>query len=754
MAQTRLSYSPHEIEARPLGDFVEQAYLNYSMYVILDRALPHLGDGLKPVQRRIIYAMSELGVSASSKPKKSARTVGDVIGKYHPHGDAACYEAMVLMAQAFAYRYPLIVGQGNWGSADDPKSFAAMRYTEARLTAYAQTLLDELEQDTVDWQPNFDGTLQEPLHLPARLPNVLLNGVTGIAVGMSTDIPPHNLQEISRACIKLLDAPKTSIDELIELVPAPDYPTGGEIISSPQELYEAYKTGTGTVRIRATVQVEKHALVVTALPYQVSGARVMAQIAKQMQDKKLPMVEDLRDESDHESPTRLVILPRRARVDRDALLMHLFATTDLERSARINLNIIDLKRRPRVMNLRDLLVEWLEFRKQTVKRRLAWRLSAIEKRLHLLIGLLIAHANLDKVIRIIRNEDKPKPVLMKQFKLSEAQADAILEIRLRQLAKLEVQKLEEDNQKLTREQKELSQLLKSAARLKTLVKRELKEDAERYGDIRRSVLAPEAPVAQALDAEVFMPAEPITVVLSHHGLVRAAKGHDVDPAILAYKTGDSLQDQVHTRSNQSVRFLDSRGQVYSMPTAGLPSARSLGEPLSATFTPPPGAQFIGMMSAGEGRHYLLGTNYGYGFIAPFDRLETRRKSGRTTLTVPEGAQPLVPYPIDDIQQCFVVAATSGGYLLMLPASELPVRSRGRGLKIINIPVGKRTEEGERVTLLATLTETETLVLYTQKQHRVLSFNELEADYLGGRGRRGRKLSSSWRNFTRFEVQTP
>ncbi len=752
MAQSSLFEAETIANGRPLGAFVEEAYLNYSMYVILDRALPHLSDGLKPVQRRIIYAMSELGLKAGSKPKKSARTVGDVIGKYHPHGDQACYEAMVLMAQAFAYRYPLIAGQGNWGSADDPKSFAAMRYTEARLTPYAQTLLAELEQDTVDWQPNFDGTLHEPRHLPARLPNVLLNGTTGIAVGMSTDIPPHNLREIVNACIRLLERPSTTVEELCQIVRAPDYPTGGDIISTPDDLLELYRTGTGTVRLRACIADEKHAIVVTALPHQVSGARVIAQIAQQMRDKKLPMVEDLRDESDHETPTRLVIVPRSNRVDREALRLHLFATTDLERSARVNLNVIGPDQRPKVMDLRALLREWLEFRKRTVKRRLACRLEIVRKRLHILDGLLAAHANLDEVIRIIREEDRPKPVLMKAFRLSDMQAEAILEIRLRQLAKLEREKLEQERTSLTTEAKELDRLLKSDARLKTLIKQELKKDSECYGDDRRSRLADDAAQAQAMDATQLSPVEAVTIILSRSGLVRSAKGHDIDPQTLAYKTGDQWQHSVHTRSNQPVRFLDSHGRTYSIAAASMPSARGLGEPLAGHFNPPAGARFIGAMAHADGWHYLLGTSFGYGFLAPCARLETRSKSGRGMLTVPPGADVLLPQPIPDIAQAWVAAGTSTGRLLLLPASELPTMGSGRGNKIIGIPKPQLKESGgERVTLLAALTEAQKLVLFTENRHRAMRFSDLR-DYQGTRGTRGRLLSKGWRNWKRFEVQ--
>ena len=742
----------HDAPTRPLSTFVEEAYLNYSMYVILDRALPHLGDGLKPVQRRIVYAMSELGLKASGKPKKSARTIGDVIGKYHPHGDQACYEAMVLMAQNFAYRYPLVLGQGNWGSADDPKSFAAMRYTEARLTPYAQILLAEIDQATVDWQPNFDGTLEEPQVMPARLPNVLLNGTTGIAVGLSTDIPPHNLREVVSACIRLLDNSRTTVAELCEHVRGPDYPTGGEIISSPEELRAVYETGTGMIRIRASISSEKEGLVVTALPYQVSGARIMTQIAQQMRDKKLPMVEDLRDESDHETPIRLVIVPRSNRVDREALLLHLYATTDLERSARINLNVIGLDRRPRVMNLRDLLRAWLEFRMETVTRRLQHRLDYINQRLHLLDGLLIAHTNLDEVIRIIRNEDEPKPVLMKTFKLSDAQAEAILEIRLRQLAKLEREKLEQEHKDLGLEKKEIEKVLSSKGRLKTLIKNELKADAESFGDDRRSQIVDGAPQAQSMDLTQLTPAEPVTVVLSESGLVRAAKGHDIDPVTLAYKTDDALRHSVHTRSNQSVQFLDSHGRAYTMAVAKMPSARQLGEPLAKHFNPPAGSRFIGVMANSENTHWLLGTSYGYGFLVPHEALETRSKSGKVILTVPDGAEVLRPHPVQDIKKTWVAAATSEGHLLVIKAEELPVLSRGRGNKIINIPKAQLAKN-ERVTLLATVTEKQLLVLFTDATHRAMRLSDL-LEHQGTRGTRGTKLSKNWRGFKKFEVHGP
>ncbi|MGD2082983.1 MAG: DNA topoisomerase IV subunit A, partial [Chromatiales bacterium] len=566
------------IERLPLRRFTEKAYLDYSMYVILDRALPHIGDGLKPVQRRIVYAMSELALSSTAKFKKSARTVGDVLGKYHPHGDSACYEAMVLMAQHFSYRYPLVDGQGNWGSPDDPKSFAAMRYTEARLTPYAQVLLQELGQGTVDWLPNFDGTLREPTVLPARLPNVLLNGSTGIAVGMATDIPPHNLREVASACIRLLEDPKADVEQLCEHVPAPDYPTEAEIVTPRRELIRIYQTGGGTVRLRARYQREQGDIVITALPYQVSGARVLEQIAAQMQARKLPMVEDLRDESDHESPTRLVVVPRSNRVDAERLMSHLFATTDLERTYRVNLNLIGLDGRPQVKNLRDLLTEWLQFRTETVTRRLKHRLGKVRDRLHLLEGLLIAFLNIDEVIRIIRTEDEPRPVLMRRFDLTEVQADYVLDTKLRQLARLEEVKIRAEQKELQKEQDWLEKTLGSRQRMRTLIRKELEEDTAKHGDGRRSPIVERA-AAEALGQTDLAPSEPVTVVLSEKGWARAAKGHDIDPAGLSYRSGDGFLDAVHARSNQPVVFLDSTGRSYSLQAHSLPSARSQGEPL-------------------------------------------------------------------------------------------------------------------------------------------------------------------------------
>ncbi|QFY88223.1 DNA topoisomerase IV subunit A [Magnetovirga frankeli] len=724
-------------EQLPFKSFTEKAYLDYSMYVILDRALPHIGDGMKPVQRRIVYAMSELGLSAASKHKKSARTVGDVLGKFHPHGDSACYEAMVLMAQPFSYRYPLIDGQGNWGSQDDPKSFAAMRYTEAKLTPYAQVLLQELGQGTVEWQPNFDGSLKEPVVLPARLPNVLLNGATGIAVGMATDIPPHNLREVVGAAVHLLDHPDADLDALLAFIPGPDYPCDAEIITPADELRRLYQTGLGSVRMRARFIKEQGEIVITALPHQVSGARVLEQIAAQMQAKKLPLVEDLRDESDHENPIRLVIVPRSNRVDLERVMSHLFATTDLEKSYRANLNLIGLDGRPAVKNLREILVEWLSFRTETVRRRLQYRLDKVLERLHLLDGLLIAYLNIDEVIRIIRSEDEPKPVLMARFGLSELQADYVLDTKLRQLARLEEMKIRAEQEALEKERAELEQTLASPARLKKLIKQELQADAQKYGDERRSTLVQRA-AAEALGEEDINPSEPVTVVLSKMGWVRSGKGHDLDPGSLTYKSGDAFLQAARLRSNQQVVFLDSSGRSYSLPAHGLPSARGHGEPLTGKLTPPPGAHFVAVLGGEAEDWYLIASDHGYGFLIQLKDLYAKNKAGKALLSLPQGAQPLPPLRVRDPEQDLLVAATSEGHLLMFPVQELPALNKGKGNKIIGIP-GARLKAGEeRVCALATLAEGEGLRVISGKRHMGLKQTDLEA-YRGERGRRGHKL---------------
>ena len=738
------------IEQLPLKTFTEKAYLDYSMYVILDRALPHIGDGLKPVQRRIVYAMSELGLQASAKHKKSARTVGDVLGKFHPHGDTACYEAMVHMAQPFTYRYPLVDGQGNWGSPDDPKSFAAMRYTEARLAPYAEVLLSELGQGTVDWAPNFDGTLEEPVLLPARLPNVLLNGATGIAVGMATDIPPHNLQEVAAAAVLLLDKPKSSVDDLCEIIQGPDFPTGAEIISSRDELIESYKTGHGSVRMRACYEIENGEIVVTALPYQVSGGKVLEQIAAQMTAKKLPMVEDLRDESDHENPTRLVIVPRSNRIDTGALMLHLFSSTDLERSARMNLNMIGLDGRPRIKDLRVILKEWLEFRTDTVRRRLEHRLDKVNRRLHLLEGLLIAYLNLDEVIRIIRSEDKPRPALMKRFKLTEMQADYILDTRLRQLARLEEMKIRGEQEELAAERDALMKTLASKQRLKTLIKKEIQADAEKYGDERRSTLVERA-AAQAMDETALIPSEPVTIVLSRNGWVRVAKGHEIDPLEMNYKSGDEFAAAARGRSNQLAVFIDSTGKTYALPTHSLPSARGQGEPLSGRLKPADGARFVGVLVGENDQLYLLASDFGYGFVARLGDMHTRNKAGKSTLSVPKGAGVLPPVAIRSLQDDWIVAASSEGYMLVIPLAELPQMSRGKGVKIINIPAAKLKSREEAVAAMDCIQDGEKLTVYAGKKHKTMKAVEVD-EFAGERGRRGKKLPRGYQKVERIRVE--
>lgn len=739
------------VERLPLKVFTEKAYLDYSMYVILDRALPHIGDGLKPVQRRIVYAMSELGLSAAAKYKKSARTVGDVLGKFHPHGDSACYEAMVLMAQPFSYRYPLIDGQGNWGSPDDPKSFAAMRYTEARLAPYAEVLLSELGQGTVEWVTNFDGTLDEPAMLPARLPNVLLNGATGIAVGMATDILPHNAREIAAACIRLLDEPQAGVAQLCEHVLGPDFPTEAEIITARADLLQMYETGNGSVRLRARYEMEDGDIVITALPYQVSGSKILEQIAAQMTAKKLPMVEDLRDESDHENPTRLVIVTRSNRVDSEALMAHLFATTDLERSYRVNFNVIGLDGRPRVKNLREMLTEWLEFRTETVRRRLQYRLDKVLQRLHILDGLLIAYLNLDEVIRIIRYEDEPKPALMARFALSEIQADAILDLKLRHLAKLEEMKIRGEQADLAKERDGLERTLGSKKRLQALIRAELEADAEKYGDPRRSPLVTRG-AAQAFSADSLVPSEPATVVLSQMGWVRAAKGHDIDPASLSYKAGDGYAVAARGRSNQLAVFIDSTGRTYSLPAHSLPSARGQGEPLTGRLNPPPGAVFVGLMLGNPEDHYLLASDAGYGFVVKLADLYAKNKSGKAVLALPKGARVLPPTPVRDPAGDVVAAVNNLGRMLVVPLSELAALAKGKGDKIIGIPGPKLAAREEYVVAMTALPADGTLIIHAGQRHMGLKPADLEA-YAGERGRRGTALPRGFQKVDRLSVET-
>ncbi|MER3546468.1 MAG: DNA topoisomerase IV subunit A [Rhodanobacteraceae bacterium] len=737
-------------EQIPLREYAERAYLDYSMYVVLDRALPFIGDGLKPVQRRIVYAMSELGLAATAKPKKSARTVGDVIGKFHPHGDTSVYEAMVLMAQSFSYRYPLIDGQGNFGSSDDPKSFAAMRYTESRLTPIAEVLLGELAQGTVDWVPNFDGTLQEPSWLPARLPHVLLNGSTGIAVGMATDIPPHNLREVAAACIHLLDEPEASIAALCEHVRGPDFPTQAEIITPRDELLAMYATGNGSVRCRAVYKQERDNVVVTALPHQVSPARVLEQIAQQMRAKKLPMLEDLRDESDHENPVRLVLIPRSNRVDVNVMMQHLFATTDLERSFRVNLNMIGLDGRPQVKTLKQIIEEWLRFRASTVTRRLQFRLERVERRLHLLEGLRIAFLNLDEVIRIVRTEDEPRPVLIKRFKLSDEQADYILETRLRQLARLEEMKLNAERDELEEERAKIEVTLKSKQRLKTLIKQELKADAEKYGDARRSPLVARA-AAQALDESELLVSEPVTIVLSQKGWVRAAKGHDVDARELSYREGDAFLAAARGRSAQQVAFLDCTGRSYSTPAHTLPSARGNGEPLTGRFTPPPGARFDTVAIGDNDTRLVLATDAGYGFVTRFEALLANKKAGKQMMNVDADARVLAPAYVGDPARDRIVVVTTEGHLLMFSVADLLELERGRGNKLIEIPKAKLQSGEERVAGVACVSEgTGEVTLYAGARKLVLKWSDL-VEYGGSRAQRGGLLPRGLRRVERIET---
>ncbi|MEP7010885.1 MAG: DNA topoisomerase IV subunit A [Acidobacteriota bacterium] len=729
-----------------LGEFTEKAYLDYSMYVILDRALPSLTDGLKPVQRRIIYAMSELGLSAASKHKKSARTVGDVLGKYHPHGDSACYEAMVLMAQPFSLRYPLVDGQGNWGSQDDPKSFAAMRYTEARLTRFAQVLLSELGEGTVEWGANFDGTLDEPKQMPARLPHVLLNGASGIAVGMATDIPPHNAREVVAAAIHLLDHPKATVEDLCEHIAGPDFPTEAEIISPRAELQKIYETGAGSVRLRAAWEMEGNDVIVTALPYQVSGSKVLAQIAAQMQAKKLPMVEDLRDESDHENPTRLVITPRSNRVDAEGLMAHLFATTELERTYRVNLTMIGLDGRPRQYDLRSILSEWLEFRIETVRRRLRHRYDQVLTRLHLLEGFLIAYLNLDEVIRIIRTEDEPKLRLIERFALSDAQAEAILETKLRHLAKLEEMKIRGERADLEKERADLEKTLSSEGRLRKKVRDELERDVATFGDARRSPMV-EREAAKAMAETELVPSEAVTVILSEKGWVRAAKGHEVDAAGLPYKSGDTFLQAATGRTNQSALFLDSTGRSYALPAHLLPSARGHGEPLSSQLQPPDGAHFVALLMGADDDLYLVATSAGYGFLVRLGELASRNRAGKAVLNVTPGSKVLPPVKVTDLESSRLVAATDGGRLLLFPLAEMPELARGKGVKILNLS----TKEKESIVALAVLPPGGHLKLHAGKRYLALRPADLEP-FAGKRAARGAKLPRGFQNVGSLEVE--
>jgi len=732
-----------DVSAEMRGSFLEYAYS-----VIYSRALPDARDGLKPVQRRIVYAMSELGLKSSAKFKKSARTIGDVIGKFHPHGDSACYEAMVLMAQPFTYRYPLVDGQGNWGSQDDPKSFAAMRYTESRLQGYADVLLAELEQGTVEWKPNFDGTLDEPEILPARLPNVLLNGGSGIAVGMATDIPPHNLIEVADACIYVLDNPKATVQDICKIIKGPDFPTEAELITPKQEIMELYETGRGSLKTRATYVIESGEIVINALPYQVSGAKVLEQIAAQMQKKKLPMVVDLRDESDHENPTRIVIVPRSNRIDYDGVMSHLFSTTDLERNYRVNFNMIGINKRPQVKDLASLLKEWVEFRISTVRRRLQFRLDKILDRMHILDGLLTAYLNIDEVIKIIRKEDKPKLALMQSFKLSERQAEAILELKLRQLAKLEEIKIKAEQKELADERKTLEQLLSSVTRLKTFIKNEIKADAEKFGDARRTQLV-QREEAKAYSETELISTEPVTIVLSERGWVRAAKGHDVDPLSLQYKSGDSFKLAAHGKSNQLAIFMDSTGKAYSLPAHGLPSARGQGEPLSGRVTAPSGATFHGVVIGEEDRDVLIASDAGYGFVAKVGDLISKNKTGKSILRLPKGSMVLPTLLLKDYKTDLILAVTNEGRMLMFPLNQLPRLAKGKGNKIIGIPSGRVADRIEFVVAIMVLSTEDGLIVHAGRRHHNLKPADLQ-HYFGERGRRGNKLPRGFQNVDRIE----
>jgi len=737
------------VEQLPLKRFAEDAYLNYSMYVIMDRALPHIADGLKPVQRRIIYAMSDLGLSANAKYKKSARTVGDVLGKFHPHGDSACYEAMVLMAQPFSYRYPLVDGQGNWGAPDDPKSFAAMRYTEAKLSRFSEVLLNELGQGTVEWTPNFDGTLQEPCVLPARLPHILLNGVTGIAVGMATDIPPHNVRELANACAMLLDNSKAALHDVLEHVNGPDYPTEAEIITPKADIRKLYETGRGSVKMRAVFHEENGDIVISALPHQASGGKILEQIAGQMQAKKLPMVSDLRDESDHENPTRLIITPRSNRVDTAQLMQHLFATTDLEKNYRVNLNMIGLDGRPQVKDLRSILTEWLVYRKETVTRRLQYRLDKVLARLHILEGLLIAFLNIDEVIEIIRTYDKPKQELIARFALSDTQAEAILELKLRHLAKLEEMKIKGEQDELAAERDQLQTLLGSDRRLKTLIKKEILADAEKYGDDRRSPII-ERGEAKALSEKELVPAESVTVVLSEKGWARCAKGHDIDAEGLSYKAGDGYLSSAEGKSNQPAVFMDTSGRTFSCDAHGLPSARSQGEPLTGRFSIVGGESFEHVIMAPDEAKFLVGSDAGYGFVGSFKDMVSKNKAGKAYLSLPTAAKVMKPKPVGNLDSDWCLTISNEGRMLLFPLSDLPSLGKGKGNKLINIPSSKANAREEFVTVLAVVPDGASLKVTAGKRSMTLTATDL-VHYHGERGRRGNKLPRGLQRVDNVEV---
>ena len=717
---------------RSVAEFTENAYLNYAMYVIMDRALPHVADGLKPVQRRIVYAMSELGLKNTAKPKKSARTIGDVIGKYHPHGDSACYEAMVLMSQPFSYRYPLISGQGNFGSPDDPKSFAAMRYTEAKLSAYANTLLNELGQGTVDWQDNFDGTLQEPVTLPARLPNILLNGTTGIAVGMATDIPPHNLSEVVKGCIALLKKPTMTEKELTKYIPAPDLPTKAEIITSPEDLLQLYKTGRGSYKMRATYHVddkEKNLVIIDALPYQISGNKIIEQIANLINAKKLPWVTDIHDESDHQNACRIVLELRSNRVDIEPMMSHLFASTDLESNYRVNLNMIGTNGKPQVKSLLTILTEWLSVRRDTVTRRLQYRLDKIEQRLHILAGLLIAYLHIDEVIRIIREEDDPKAELMTRYDLTEIQANAILDIRLRQLARLEEIELKREQSDLEAEKAQIEAYLNNPDKLTGLMIEELTADMKEHGDKRQSPIV-ERTEATALKETDLAPSEPVTVIVSKSGWIRSAKGHDVDAANMNYRSGDAYLAHAQGKSNEKVYLMDNTGRSYRLDAHTLPSARGQGEPLTSLLKPTGGASFVNVLMGQDDSKLIMASSQGYGFINTFADLDTNQKAGKNVINFDDACS-LITHQIGE-QDTLVGVVSSAGHLLVYPLTELPMMKKGKGNKLIDL------KDGDSVVAITTFAEGDSLSLDSGK--RTLTLKPMDiANFMGTRGRRGALL---------------
>ncbi|WP_386696872.1 DNA topoisomerase IV subunit A [Lonepinella sp. MS14436] len=739
------------IEQMPLRTFTESAYLNYSMYVIMDRALPFIGDGLKPVQRRIIYSMSELGLNASAKYKKSARTVGDVLGKFHPHGDSACYEAMVLMAQPFSYRYPLVDGQGNWGAADDPKSFAAMRYTESRLSKISEMLLGELGQGTVDYQPNFDGTLQEPQYLPARLPHILLNGTTGIAVGMATDIPPHNINEIADACVMLLDNPKATLDDLLSIVQGPDFPTEAEIITPKADIRKIYEQGRGSIKMRAAWTKEDGEIIITAVPHQSSPTKIQAQIAEQMNSKKLPMLEDMRDEADQDNPVRIVLVPRSNRVDVDAVMAHLFATTDLERSYRVNMNMIGLDHKPAVKGLVTILTEWLQFRRTTVTRRLHHRLDKILARLHILEGLMIAYLNIDEVIEIIRHEDEPKAELMTRFNLTDEQAEAILNLRLRHLAKLEEQELQAEQNKLEEERSQLETLLSSERRLNSLIKKEIQQDAKTYASPRRSPLIERAE-AKAISETEMLPAEAVTVILSEMGWVRCAKGHEIDVTGLNYKAGDKYLDHAQGKSNQPAVFIDSTGRSYALDPLSLPSARSQGEPLTGKLALPTGANVVQVLIENNDQALLMSSSAGYGFICQFEDLVARNKAGKAVISLPENAN-VLPTKILPKNTALLVALTQAGRMLIFPVADLPQLAKGKGNKIVTISSADLKAGKDSLIKLLLISEQASLVFHSGKRKITLKPEDLQK-FRAERGRKGSSLPRGLHSGVEIEVIEP